>query len=89
VQGPGAVPERRTHEAIYHAIAAAGYTFTDSYRTLRELRRRREAADYVLDSGSPTFREADDAVRQSRWLIRTRIKALPDVEFRKLDVRRS
>jgi hypothetical protein len=89
VQGRGAVPERRTHEAIYHAVGAAGYTFMDSYRVLRELRRRREAADYVLDRGSPAFREADDAVRQSRWLIRTRIKALPDAEFRRLDVRRT
>jgi hypothetical protein len=89
VQGAGAVPERRTHEAIYHAIGAAGQTFIDSYRTLRELRRRREAADYVLGGGSPSFHDAHDAVRQSRWLIRTRIKALPDAEFRRLVLSRS
>ena len=89
VQGAGAVPERRTHEAIYHAVGAAGHTFMDSYRMLRELRRRREAADYVLDGAPHTFREADEAVRQSRWSIRTRIKALPDAEFRRLDVRRT
>src|SRR5215218_6953358 len=27
VQGAGAVPERRTHEAIYHAVGAAGHAF--------------------------------------------------------------
>jgi hypothetical protein len=84
VQGPGSVPDRRTHEAIYQAVGAAGLAFIDSYRTLRELRRRREAADYVLDRGSPAFSEAQDAIRQSRWLIRTRIKALSDAEFRGL-----
>jgi hypothetical protein len=89
VQGPGAVPERRTHEAIYHAVGAAGYTFIDSYRTLRELRRKREAADYVLSGDPPIFREAHEAIQRSRWLIRTRIKALPDADFRRLDVRRT
>ena len=84
VQGAAAVPERRTHESIYLAVGTAGYTFMDSYRTLRELRRMREAADYVLSGEAPTFRDAHEAVRQSRWLIRTRIKALPDAEFRRL-----
>jgi hypothetical protein len=84
VQGIGAVPERRTHESIYLAVSTAGHTFIPAYRTLRELRRRREAADYVLSGEPPTVRDANDAVRQSRWLIRTRIKALPDAEFRRL-----
>jgi hypothetical protein len=84
VQGAGAVPEQRTHEAIYLAVGTAGYTFMDAYRTLRELRRKREAADYVLSGEPPTFHGAREAVRQSRWLIRTRIKTLPDAEFRRL-----
>jgi len=84
VQGVGAVPERRTHEAIYLAVGTAGHAFMDAYRTLRELRRKREAADYVLSGEPPTFRDAQEAVRQSRWLIRNRIKSLPDVEFRRL-----
>jgi len=88
-QGAGSVPERRTHEAIYHAVGGAGHTFMDSYRTLRELRRRREAADYVLGGGAPSFHDADDAVRKSRWLIQARIKALPDAEFRRLALPRA
>ena len=89
VQGTGAVPERRTHEAIYLAVGTAGQTFMDAYRTLRELRRKREAADYVLSGEPPTFQDAHEAVQRSRWLIRSRIKALPDAEFRRLDVRRT
>jgi|GEM_PF-5712772 len=84
VQGAGTIPERRTHEAIYLAVGAAGHAFMDAYRALRELRRTREAADYILSGDPPTFRDADEAVRRSRWLIRARVKSLPDAEFRKL-----
>jgi hypothetical protein len=84
VQGAGAVPERRTHEAIYLAVGTAGHTFLDAYRTLRELRRVREAADYIPSGEPPIFRDADEAIRRSRWLIRARIKTLPDAEFRRL-----
>lgn len=54
VQGPGALASRRTHEAIYRAIGAGGQRFVDSYRTLRELRRRREEADDEMDARAPT-----------------------------------
>jgi hypothetical protein len=89
VNGPGTLPSRRTHDAIFRAIGAGGATFEDSYRTLRRLRRKRETADYKLNTRPTRSSDAREAVRLSRWLIRDGIKALPDAAFRALKVPRT
>ena len=47
-QGPGTVPEWRTHDAIRQAVRMGGWTFREISRRLNELRQLREQADYVL-----------------------------------------
>ena len=87
-QGSGAVPAWGTHEALTQAVATGGSAFKPIFRELRELRKAREKADYVLSTEELERRYVHDLVVRSRRLIRNRIKALPEDEFRRLRVSR-
>lgn len=87
-QGAGSVPEWRTHAAIRQAIRTGGSAFKDVVLWLERLRRLREEADYVLTGPELTWKGLHDLVDKARWLIRNRIKALPEAEFRRLHVPR-
>ena len=87
-QGSGAVPEWRTHDAIRQAVRMGGTTFREISLILDQLRRHREQADYVLRSADLQWSMVHAAVGSARWLIRNRIKALPEAEFRRLHVPR-
>ena len=89
VHGQGAVPQFRTHAAILDAVRSGGSAFTALRDGLRSLQALREKADYELRSAPLIWGEVHTHVQLSRSLIRTRIKALPDAEFRRLDVRRT
>ena len=87
-QGAGAVPAWRTHEAIKQAVGTAGESFDDIREVLEDLRKARERADYVLSTVELQRDRVHVFVTRSRRLIRTRIKALPEAEFRRLRVPR-
>lgn len=89
VNGVGTLPSRRTHDAIFRAIGMGGATFAYSYRTLRELRLLREAADYELNTRPMRSSDARKAIDRSRWLIHAHAKGLPDADFRALHVSRT
>ena len=87
-QGPGSVPSHGTHEALKQAVDTAGPEFTDIARALTKLRRGRELADYV-PSGPPIgYERARSAIKTARWLIRNRLKPMPESEVRQLRVPR-
>jgi hypothetical protein len=88
-QGSGAVPRAGTHAAILDALRFGGTHFVRIHDGLQRLRRRREAADYELQSDPLVVDKVQSHIERGRWLIRSRIKALPDAEFRRLDVRRT
>lgn len=88
VQGAGAVPEHGTHEALRQAVFAAGAGFTEIHDELKALRSAREAADYKLGTTELERTAVHKFVQRSRRLIRNRIKALPEAEFRSLRVPR-
>ena len=83
-QGSGAVPRSRTHAALLSALRAGGPHFVRLHDGLQRLRAHREAADYELRSEPLVVGNVRSHVARSRWLIRSRIKALPDAEFRRL-----
>jgi hypothetical protein len=89
VHGEGAVPQFQTHAAILDAVRSGGSEFIDIRDGLRSLQALREKADYELRSAPLMWNMVHTQVRFSRWLIRSRIKALPDAEFRGLDIRRT
>jgi hypothetical protein len=84
VHGPGAVPQFQTHASILGVLRTGGSAFTDIRKGLRSLQAFREKADYELRSSPLVWGVVHAQVRISRKLIRTRIKALPDAEFRRL-----
>jgi hypothetical protein len=86
VQGSGAVPAWGTHEALTQAVATGGNAFKQISRELRDLRKARERADYVLATEDLERRSVHELVQRSRRLIRNRIKTLPEAEFRRLRV---
>jgi hypothetical protein len=86
-QGSGAVPEWQTHDAIKQAVRTGGEEFKDIPRWLGKLRTLREQADDVLATPEFTWNHVHEMVDRARWLIRNRIKALPEAEFRRLHVR--
>ena len=85
-QGEGSVPRFQTHAAILAALQTGGRTFTGIRRDLRSLQALRETADYELRSAPLIWGVVHAQIRMSRELIRTRIKALPDAEFRRLQL---
>lgn len=87
--GVGAVPRVRTHAAILQAVKSGGPRFARINYVLQRLRTLREGADYVLRSEPLHWDIVHSQVRFSRDLIRRDIKALPDAEFRRLNVRRT
>jgi len=87
-QGPGSVPAWGTHNALKQAVGTAGASFRDVDVRLSRLRRARERADYVLAADDLELGYVWKLVDQARWLIRNRIKALPEAEFRRLRVPR-
>jgi hypothetical protein len=87
-QGPGSVPAWGTHNALKQAVETAGASFKDVDLRLAGLRRARERADYVLATDDLERGCVSKLVDQARWLIRNRIKALPEAEFRRLHVPR-
>ncbi|HEX8904536.1 MAG TPA: hypothetical protein VF771_06825 [Longimicrobiaceae bacterium] len=87
-QGPGAVPTTGAHAAILEAVRSGGSGFTDTHLSLRKLKRQRENADYLLRTPPLVRQIVHESVRQARTLIRNRIKALPEAEFRRLRVPR-
>ena len=89
VQGAGAVPAHGTHEALTQAVRMGGNGFQEISRELGALRRARESADYVLSTVPLDWTEVHEKVRLSRRLIRNRIKALPEAEFRRLRIPRA
>lgn len=84
VHGRGAVPRTRTHAAILSTVRSGGTRFSDILKDLRALQARRESADYELRSEPLAWSIVHAHVSRSRELIRSRIKALPDAEFRTL-----
>jgi hypothetical protein len=87
-QGAGTVPGWGTHDALKQAVRTGGSAFEDIAETLEELRQLREMADYVLAEYQPGYEQARRAVRIARWLVRNRLKAMADAEFRRLHVPR-
>jgi hypothetical protein len=87
-QGRGTVPQWQTHDAIKQAVRVGGEAFKEITLVLNQLRRLRERADYLLDSEELDWNTVHGAVNTARWLVRNRIKALPDAEFRRLRVPR-
>lgn len=87
-QGPGAVPSSGTHEAILQALRMGGDAFKDIRYELRSLRDLRSHADYVLESEPLVRHEVVKYVDRSRRLIRNRINAMRDEEYRRLKVPR-
>jgi hypothetical protein len=87
-QGRGSVPERGTHEALRQAVSGAGDGFIEIRDELKALRAARENADYQLAAPELDRESVHRFVRRSRRLIRNRIKALPEAEFRRLRVPR-
>ena len=83
-QGSRAVPRSRSHAAILGALRAGGAGFIKIHDSLQRLRARREAADYELRTQPLVESKVQTEIERSRALIRTRIKALPDAEFRRL-----
>ena len=84
VHGLGAVPTFRTHAAILEALRSGGSRFSDVYEGLGRLQALRNAADYELRLKPLLWSRVHMQVGLSRELIRRRIKALPDAEFRRL-----
>jgi uncharacterized protein (UPF0332 family) len=87
-QRPGAVPGWGTHGALKHALRTAGASFKEIEGALSRLRQARETADYVLTSPELDLSHVQKLVGTARWLIRNRIKAKSDAEFRRLHVPR-
>ena len=87
VHGRNALPRFRTHAAIIEAMRSGGVRFMEIYKGLQSLRAMRETADYELRSEPLWWWLVHSQVRFSRTLIRTRIKALGDAEFRMLVLR--
>ena len=87
-QGPGSVPAWGTHTALKQAVETAGASFKDVDLRLTWLRHARERADYDLANDEIEFHRVRAMIRITRWLIRNRIKALPEAEFRRLRVPR-
>ncbi|MBV9110848.1 MAG: hypothetical protein JO306_15665 [Gemmatimonadetes bacterium] len=87
-QGLGSVPSHGTHEALRQAVDTAGAEFTDIARALTKLRRGRELADYVPGGSPIAYERARNAIKTARWLIRNRLKPMPDSEVRRLRVPR-
>jgi hypothetical protein len=87
-QGTGAVPEWGTHEALRQAVRMGGEAFDDISETLDDLREDRTRSAYVLQNQHLEGDYVQGVVRTARWLIRNRIKALPEAEFRRLHVPR-
>ena len=87
-QGSGAVPAWGTYEAIKQAVRTGGDSFEEIRKDLEALRKERERADYVLFSEELGREAVHLAVTRSRRLIRNRIRALPEAEFRRLRVPR-
>jgi hypothetical protein len=88
VQGPGAVPAWGTHEALRQAVRTAGPTFREISEGLDKLRAARESADYDLAGGMITYESVRRAISIARWLIRNRLKPMPDADVRRLRVPR-
>jgi hypothetical protein len=65
-----------------------GRAFRQISSELRDLRKAREKADYVLTTESLGRDAVHDLVDRSRRLIRKHIKALPEAEVRRLRVPR-
>jgi hypothetical protein len=86
--GPGSVPSAGTHEAIFQAVRTGGDLFKDIYDELRVLRTARNNADYNLAAAPLVHRTAISQIGRSRWLIRNRINAMRDEEYRRLKVPR-
>jgi len=87
VHGRGSVSGPRTHAAILGAIRSGGIRFAEILRDLRALQALREAADYELRSEPLVWNTVHAQIGRSRTLIRQHIKALPDAEFRRLQIR--
>jgi hypothetical protein len=87
-QGSGTVPEWQTHDSLKQALRTGGRAFEDIGDSLGKIRVLREQADYVLAATDFAWTEVHEVVDQARWLIRNRIKALPEAEFRRLRVPR-
>jgi hypothetical protein len=73
---------------LKQAVETAGASFKDVDLRLTWLRHARERADYVLASEDLERGYVSKLVDQARRLIRNRIKALPEAEFRRLRVPR-
>jgi len=84
VHGRDALPRSRTHAAIIEVMRSGGDQFTEIYKGLQVLRTLREGADYQLGSEPLLWHVVHAQVRFSSSLIRRRIKALSDAEFRAL-----
>jgi uncharacterized protein (UPF0332 family) len=86
VLGPAAVPSSGTHQAIFETLQSGGFGFRDVYRKLRKLRDARDSADYVLGTDPLVRTEVVKYIDISRTLIRNRINAMHDEEYRRLRV---
>ena len=83
------MPSSGTHEALTQAVRSGGDSFKDVRLALFDLRKAREKADYVLSSQELSAADVRKLIVIARWLIRNRLKALPEAEFRRLRVPRA
>lgn len=87
-QGAGSVPTSGTHQALDQALWTGGRMYREIQSGLRRLRDARNSADYELNTDALEREIVVDHVRRSRWLIRNRINAMRDEEYRRLKVPR-
>jgi hypothetical protein len=88
VHGRGSVPSTGTHAALFQAVGTGGENFEEVYEVLSQLREARNKADYQLDTDPLVPDRVVWYVDRSRRLIRNRINAMRDEEYRALVVPR-
>ena len=84
--GPGAVPSSGTHHAILQTLQTGDRFFRIIHDELRSLRDLRNQVDYELAPMSLVRSDVVKYVDRSRTLIRNRINAMHDEEYRRLRV---
>lgn len=84
--GPGAVPASGTHHAILQTLQTGDRFFRQIHDELRSLRDIRNQVDYELEPMPLVRSDVVKYVDRSRTLIRNRINAMRDEEYRRLRV---
>lgn len=77
---------RPAHEALFQAVRIGDAAFEDIYRGLQRLQKARSRADYELETEPLVRNLVVEEIDRSRTLIRNRINAMRDDEYRRLHV---